>query len=95
MESYASKYGEKFDHVIALKPSGWTHDSNATTDGLCVVKKSKNIIIYGLEYSEHSSFEELKNCVTTLKPKRVIPTVNIGKKETRDKMTAFLNEWIN
>ncbi len=47
----------------------------------------------GLEYSEHSSFQELKNCVTTLKPRKVIPTVNCGSKEKRDKMQAYLDEW--
>jgi len=80
------------DQVIALKPSGWTHNSS-NSNGVSVVTKSKNIIIYGLEYSEHSSFAELKNFVTTLKPKRIIPTVNCGNKEKRDKMTAYLNEW--
>ncbi len=47
----------------------------------------------GLEYSEHSSFEELRKFVSTLKPAKVIPTVNCGSKEKRDKMQAYLDEW--
>jgi hypothetical protein len=47
----------------------------------------------GLEYSEHSSFEELRKFVSTLKPAKVIPTVNCGSKEKRDKMQTYLDEW--
>lgn len=92
LKEYAAIHKE-YDNVVAFKPSGWTHNSS-TENGLSIEKKSKNIIIYGLEYSEHSSFEELRNCVSTLKPRKVIPTVNCGNKEKRDKMQAYLNEWM-
>jgi len=51
-------------------------------------------LLKGLEYSEHSSFEELKNCVKSLKPRKVIPTVNIATQIKREKMQNFLNEWM-
>ena len=32
--------------------------------------------VYGVPYSEHSSFPELRDCVARLRPKRVVPTVS-------------------
>ena len=49
----------------------------------------------GLEYSEHSSFDELKNCISTLRPRKIIPHVNVAKKESRDKMQSYFNEWLS
>lgn len=48
----------------------------------------------GLEYSEHSSFEELKNFIKTVKPRKIIPHVNVAKKESRDKMQSYFKEWL-
>ena len=31
--------------------------------------------VYGVPYSEHSSFPELRDCVARLRPKRLVPTV--------------------
>jgi DNA cross-link repair 1A protein len=87
-----------YNYLIAIKPTGWTHKedaSNSTNQGYSIEKKAKNVIIYGLEYSEHSSFDELKNCISTLKPRKIIPHVNVAKKEVRDKMQAYFNEWTN
>lgn len=43
--------------------------------------------------SEHSSFDELRRFVKFIKPKRVIPTVNVAREETRNNMNFYLNAW--
>lgn len=52
------------------------------------------VTLYGIPYSEHSSFDELKWFVSTLKPFKIIPTVNIGSKDSRDQMQKHLKEWL-
>lgn len=44
-------------------------------------------------YSEHSSFKDLERFVRFLKPKKILPTVNVSSKESREEMYRFLNEW--
>ncbi|KAJ3406742.1 hypothetical protein HDV05_005842 [Chytridiales sp. JEL 0842] len=51
---------------------------------------SKQITKFGVPYSEHSSYEELKECVQILKPRKVIPTVGVGKWE---EMQGLFSEW--
>ena len=52
-------------------PAGWSYQKK----GLQTRREGK-VTIYGIPYSEHSSFAELRDCVKRLKPKRIIPTVN-------------------
>jgi hypothetical protein len=62
--------------------------------GISIEKSTKNITIYGLEYSEHSSFDELKNFISKIKPRKIIPHVNVAKKESRDKMQSYFQQWL-
>jgi hypothetical protein len=39
------------------------------------------VTLFGVPYSEHSSFLELKSCVRWLDPKRIVPTVNCRSAE--------------
>jgi len=43
-----------------------------------------NIHIWGLPYSEHSSFTELKSFIQHIKPKNIISTV--GAKDIKEKL---------
>lgn len=76
-----------FDAVLGIKPTGWTYAapkkakvSTASTSHapncLSVRKKGSHIVVVGAPYSEHSSFDELMDCVKCLAPKRIVPTVN-------------------
>ena len=52
--------------VLLFLPTGWVYeelkDKKAPEEGLCnyTFRRSDNVICYGLAYSEHSSFEELR-----------------------------------
>ena len=50
---------------------GWSFQKRGVN-----VRKEGNVSIYGIPYSEHSSYDELRDCVRTLRPRKLIPTVN-------------------
>ena len=63
-----------FVHGLAIALSfsaGWSYQKK----GLQTRREGK-VTVYGIPYSEHSSFAELRDCVKRLRPKRIIPTVN-------------------
>jgi len=39
--------------------------------------------IFSIPYSEHSSFSELRELVNTLRPRKIVPTVNIERTQAR------------
>ncbi|CAG8567813.1 10809_t:CDS:2, partial [Dentiscutata erythropus] len=51
--------------------------------------------IFGVPYSEHSSFRELAAFVMSLNIGRIIPTVNIESEESRKEMDYWLSKWQN
>ncbi|ODH47410.1 benzoate 4-monooxygenase [Paracoccidioides brasiliensis] len=48
---------------------------------------------YMVPYSEHSSFRELTMFCCALRIGRVIPTVNVGSKKSRDRMKRWVEKW--
>ncbi|DBA71749.1 TPA: hypothetical protein ACH3X2_011021 [Trebouxia sp. C0005] len=57
--------------IVAFRPTGWSYQKKGLQ-----TRREGNVTIYGIPYSEHSSFAELRDCVKRLRPKRIIPTVN-------------------
>jgi hypothetical protein len=78
-----------WDTVVGVRPTGWTHQqkgSSSSSSVLTVRERQRyggpgggggpRLIILGAPYSEHSSFPELFDCVASLAPRRIVPTVN-------------------
>lgn len=48
---------------------------------------------FGVPYSEHSSFRELTMFCCALRIEKIIPTVNVGSKKSRERMKAWCERW--
>lgn len=94
LEKYMKSYSGRYMSVLAFRPTGWTF-SETTGSQLDLIKPNSkgSVTIYGVPYSEHSSFTELREFVQFLGPEKIIPTVNMGNAATRDKMQSYFKEW--
>ncbi|XP_049293611.1 uncharacterized protein LOC125769140 [Anopheles funestus] len=70
LNEYMNQFPDRYESVIAIRPSGWEKNSKPQYRG--------RINIVGIEYSEHSSFDELKRFVQFIRPREVISTVPYG-----------------
>lgn len=93
LQSHLKKCGGKFDQILAFRPTGWTHSNNITSIADITPQTKGNIAIYGIPYSEHSSYLEMKRFVQWLKPQKIIPTVNVGTFQSRNTMEKYFKEW--
>ncbi|KAF7833711.1 DNA cross-link repair protein SNM1 isoform X1 [Senna tora] len=95
LKDYLKTYKEKFSAVLAFRPTGWTF-SEKIGNHLELIKPITrgNVTIYGVPYSEHSSFTELRQFVEFLKPDKIIPTVNVSNAANREKMQSYFRDWL-
>ncbi|MCO5605800.1 hypothetical protein L7F22_059984 [Adiantum nelumboides] len=86
----------KYNAVLAFRPTGWTYSEKIGNE-LHLLKPTVmgSITVYGVPYSEHSSFTELQEFVQFLQPENIIPTVNVGNPQTRDRMKSYFRQWLN
>jgi DNA ligase-1 len=72
-----------YTKAVGFVPTGWMHETKK--EGFAVREKD-SIKIHLVPYSEHSSYDELRDYVKFLHPKRVIPTVGVdgGKLDGKD-----------
>ena len=64
--------GTLWKRVVLVRPTGWSFKSSGNLER----REDGCVVTVGIPYSEHSSYTELRDCVATLRPKRIIPTVN-------------------
>ena len=85
-----------YDRVIGFRPTGWTLQKKKETSG----KANTSVIgtttkgymtLHTVPYSEHSSFPELVECLESLNPKRIIPTVNASK--SQQQIDLLMKHW--
>nr|XP_003223488.1 PREDICTED: DNA cross-link repair 1A protein [Anolis carolinensis]XP_016850557.1 PREDICTED: DNA cross-link repair 1A protein [Anolis carolinensis] len=93
LQNHLSKFSAKFDQILAFKPTGWTYSDQCYSLNDIQPQTRGNITIYGIPYSEHSSFVEMKRFVQWLKPQKIIPTVNVGNWKTRNEMEKHFRDW--
>ncbi|XP_062206534.1 DNA ligase 6 isoform X2 [Phragmites australis] len=75
--------GRGYKKAVGFVPTGWMYE--AKKEGFAV--RVKDLLeIHLVPYSEHSSYDELREYVKFLHPKRVIPTmgVNSGKLDSKE-----------
>ncbi|XP_072523006.1 DNA cross-link repair 1A protein [Salminus brasiliensis] len=92
LRAHLDKFSASYDHLVAFKPTGWTFTQSGDVKNI-QPQVQDNISIYGIPYSEHSSFLELKRFVQWLRPLKIIPTVNIGSWSSRNSMQQCFSEW--
>lgn len=94
LQDHLARFSGKYDKLVAFKPTGWTFSQQVEAVEDIEPHVSGNISIYGIPYSEHSSFLELKRFVQWLRPIKIIPTVNNGRWESRKAMERCFSDWM-
>lgn len=93
--AHLNKFSGKYDRVLAFKPTGWTYSQGcgSVTDIRPDIRGK--VTMYGIPYSEHSSYSEMKRFVQFIKPQKIIPTVNVGNWKSRTAMEKYFAEWLS
>ncbi|XP_055502871.1 DNA cross-link repair 1A protein [Leucoraja erinacea] len=94
LQAHMNKFPGQYDQIVAFKPTGWTYSSQRGPVLNIKPRVQGRIAIYGVPYSEHSSYLEMKRFVQWVKPDKIIPTVNNGSWQERNVMEKIFNEWM-
>ncbi|KFO89972.1 DNA cross-link repair 1A protein [Buceros rhinoceros silvestris] len=94
LQDHLNKFSENFDRVLAFRPTGWTYSDSCLSLVDIKPQTRGKITIYGIPYSEHSSYLEMKRFVQWLKPQKIIPTVNVGDWRARSLMEKHFRDWM-
>uniref|UniRef100_A0A2Z5TTX0 DNA cross-link repair 1A protein n=1 Tax=Reticulitermes speratus TaxID=60591 RepID=A0A2Z5TTX0_9NEOP len=95
LQSYLKHHEGIYTHIVAFIPTGWEMSRKSKTLDIVNTVSRGNITIYGVPYSEHSSFTELRRFVQFLRPIEIIPTVNAADPTKRNAMTEYFKRWLS
>lgn len=87
-----AKHRLRFRQIVAFRPTGWTFSKSSQSLSTCRTDASGNVRIYGVPYSEHSSFAELTEFVQVMDPHVIIPTVNCHSEKAVKKQVDALRQ---
>ncbi|XP_057757120.1 DNA ligase 6 isoform X1 [Arachis stenosperma] len=71
-----------YSKVVGFVPTGWTYEVKRNR---FPVRSKDSFEIHLVLYSEHSNYEELREYVKFLKPRRVVPTVGLDVEKSDSK----------
>jgi DNA cross-link repair 1A protein len=54
---------------------------------------NEKLKMFAVPYSEHSSFRELSMFCCAVEIGKIVPTVNVGSKKSREKMNKWIEKW--
>ena len=98
---HLAKHQDKFDCVLGIVPTGWTHERGSSSDNslssMSIKSLKSNVYQLNVPYSEHSSYGELKRFVNFLKlgsSEKILATVNVGNPVSRNAQKAIFKKWI-
>ncbi|KAG7507440.1 DNA cross-link repair 1A [Solea senegalensis] len=94
LQQHLARFTTQYDQLVAFKPTGWTFSQQVESVEDIEPAISGNVSIYGVPYSEHSGFLELKRFVQWVQPLKIIPTVNNGSWTSRKAMEKCFSEWL-
>ncbi|TYZ61614.1 hypothetical protein PybrP1_008394 [[Pythium] brassicae (nom. inval.)] len=92
LEALLAKHHLRFREIVAFRPTGWTFSKASASLSTCRTDAFGRIRIYGVPYSEHSSFAELAEFVRVMDPHEIIPTVNCHNEKAARKQVDALRQ---
>lgn len=95
LRAYMQSLHPTYNAVLAFRPTGWTYSEKVGSKLEDLKPQCSGVVtVYGVPYSEHSSYSELQEFVQFLRPQKIIATVNIGTAAQRESMQAHFNQWL-
>jgi DNA cross-link repair 1A protein len=71
-------FAKPYDRIVGYRPTGWSMGGSPSAN-IVTTRKSGNLTVVSVPYSEHSSFPELVDCLECLRPQKIVPTVSVSK----------------